>query len=156
MSNNWIEWKDRPSIFPFMEGGEVLEVDFGGSVRKLLDCAAFESAYFNPNYCNQYRLYGITEDNTSVKVNDLNGLIEEIEPIVTDKKDKGSHYRYKYKGIKLDPYRICKLYGVPQGPHEYMLKKLLRASGKGHSEEDLIQELQCCLDRWKEMLQEDK
>ena len=36
-----------------------------------------------------------------------------------------------------------------------MLKKLLRGAGKGHSEKDLVTELQCSLDRWKEMMAED-
>jgi hypothetical protein len=70
--------------------------------------------------------------------------------------DKGAHYRYSFKGVKFDPYRVCKLYGIEGGPREHMTKKLLRGSGKGHSEEDLIKELQCCLDRWKEMIEEDK
>ena len=35
------------------------------------------------------------------------------------------------------------------------MKKVLRGSDKGHTEEDLINEIQCCLDRWKEMVKED-
>ena len=69
--------------------------------------------------------------------------------------DKGSHYRYQYKGINLDPYRVCKVYGIAGGPHEHIVKKALRGLRKGHSEQDLILELQCCLDRWQEMLEED-
>lgn len=69
--------------------------------------------------------------------------------------DKGKHYRFVFKGIKFDPYRIAKMYGVKGGPQEHMLKKLLRGQGKGHTEEDLLKELQCCLDRWKEMYEED-
>jgi hypothetical protein len=61
-----------------------------------------------------------------------------------------------FKGIKFDPYRIAKMYGLTGGPREHMLKKLLRGEGKGHTEADLLQELQCCLDRWKEMYEEDK
>lgn len=69
--------------------------------------------------------------------------------------DKGSHYRYTYKGIKLDPYRVCEIYNIGGGPREHMTKKLLRGPAKGHSEQELIDELQCCLDRWKEMVLED-
>ena len=50
--------------------------------------------------------------------------------------------------FRLDPYRICHEYEVGGGPREHMLKKLLRDSSKGHSEADVIAELQSCLDRW--------
>jgi hypothetical protein len=83
-------------------------------------------------------------------------LKEGTTPITSDKEDKGAHYRFMFKGVKFDPYRICKMYGVGGGPREHMLKKILRGSGKGHTEDDLIKELQCCLDRWKEMIKEDK
>jgi len=76
-------------------------------------------------------------------------------PITSSNKDKGAHYRYMHEGVKLDPYRVCKLFIINGGPHEHMTKKILRGSGKGHSEDDLIKELQCCLDRWKEMIEED-
>ena len=70
--------------------------------------------------------------------------------------DKGSHYRFEFKGVKFDPYRVCKMYGIQGGPQEHMIKKLLRGAGKGHTVEDLVKELQCCLDRWKEMIEEDR
>lgn len=83
--------------------------------------------------------------------------------------DIGRHYRYRYIRnltadeiktnkvvVKLDPYRICQVYGVRGGPREHIIKKALRGTGKGYSETELIDEIQCCLDRWKEMLQEDK
>jgi len=76
-------------------------------------------------------------------------------PITSSNKDKGAHYRYMYEGVKFDPYRVCKLFEIRGGPHEHMTKKVLRGSGKGHSKDDLIKELQCCLDRWKEMIEEE-
>lgn len=69
--------------------------------------------------------------------------------------DPGNHYRYTYKGIKLDPYRICQIVGMNGGPREHMTKKLLRGTDKDHTEMELVEELQCCLDRWREMLVED-
>lgn len=70
--------------------------------------------------------------------------------------DKGAHYRrFEYKGVKFDPYRVCQLYDIGGGPREHMLKKLLRGTTKGHTERELVAELQCSLDRWKEMLEED-
>lgn len=83
--------------------------------------------------------------------------------------DVGSHYRFTYRHalsneeieagvamVKMDPYRICTLYEVGGGPLEHMIKKALRGVRKGHSEDALINELQACLDRWKEMVQEDR
>lgn len=84
------------------------------------------------------------------------------------KNDVGSHYRFIFKHkitevdmergyamVKTDPYRVCKIYGVDGGPREHIIKKALRGKGKGHSELELVNELQSCLDRWKEMLNED-
>lgn len=67
-----------------------------------------------------------------------------------------SHYKHSFKGIKLDPYRICRVYGIGGGPREHMLKKLLRGTEKGHSEDFLIAELQSSLDRWRQMLEEER
>lgn len=69
--------------------------------------------------------------------------------------DKGKHYRYEFKGVKFDPYRVARMYDLGGGPREHMVKKLLRGTGKGHTERELIDELQCCLDRWKEMVDEE-
>jgi hypothetical protein len=69
--------------------------------------------------------------------------------------DPGKHYRYHFKGVKIDPYRIAKIYNLGGGPREHMVKKLLRGFDKGHTEEQLVAELQSCLDRWKEMMGEE-
>jgi hypothetical protein len=80
-------------------------------------------------------------------------------------KDVGAHYRYSFTRkltpaekrsgqvtVKMDPYRICDIYKVGGGPREHIIKKALRGREKCHSEEELINELQSCLDRWKEMV----
>lgn len=69
--------------------------------------------------------------------------------------DVGAHYRYSYKGVKMDPYRICKLYGVEGGPREHALKKLLRGASKGHTEQEMWAEVMACARRALEMLDED-
>ncbi len=82
--------------------------------------------------------------------------------------DPGKHYRYVYQqkvtqddlskgyvSVKMDPYRVCALYKVGGGPREHIAKKALRGEDKGHTTIELINELQSCLDRWKEMLGED-
>lgn len=65
------------------------------------------------------------------------------------------YYHYEFKGLKLDPYRICEIYKIGGGPREHMIKKLLRGGDKGHEPGKLISELQSALDRWREMLNED-
>lgn len=78
-----------------------------------------------------------------------------VDPEEVKAVDPGEHYRYSYHGVNIDPYRICRIYDLGGGPREHMTKKLLRGSGKGHEELELINELQCCLDRWREMYEED-
>lgn len=68
--------------------------------------------------------------------------------------DNGKHYRYSFQGVKLDPYRIARVYGVDGGPREHILKKILRGTTKGHTELEVISEVQSCLDRWREMVEE--
>lgn len=66
------------------------------------------------------------------------------------------YYNHIYKGIKLDIYRILKIYGIVEPVQQHAIKKLLRAgkSIKGLSID--IQETIDCLERWKEMIKEDK
>lgn len=81
--------------------------------------------------------------------------------------DKGKHYRFSFKQrlteqdkengfvvVNLDPYRISATYELG-GWREHIVKKTLRGTEKGHTEQELIDELQCCLDRAKQMLEEE-
>ena len=70
-----------------------------------------------------------------------------------------SYYNKRFRGVKIDPYRICKLYGINGGPHEHITKKCLRGVHKDdgiNNELELIQVLRGQLDRWEEMLIEDR
>jgi hypothetical protein len=69
--------------------------------------------------------------------------------------DRGAHYRYKYNGIKLDPYRISRVYGL-SGPREHAVKKLLRGTDKGHTEKDMWLEIIATATRAIEMIEEDE
>lgn len=65
------------------------------------------------------------------------------------------HYNYKYKDVKIDPYRVMYEYGITHPAHQHALKKLMRA-GKAHK--DLSGDIQEVIDsllRWKEMVEED-
>lgn len=69
--------------------------------------------------------------------------------------DSGAHYRYEYKGVKLDPYRILDVYGIKHPSHQHAIKKLLRAGDSLKGKEQDIKEVIDTLNRWLEMLAED-
>lgn len=50
------------------------------------------------------------------------------------KEDAGNHYRFSYKGINLDPFRIAKIYNMQSFALMTVLKKILCAGGRGHKE----------------------
>lgn len=81
--------------------------------------------------------------------------------------DKGKHYRHSFKlrlsqedltngyvTVNLDPYRISDVYELG-GWREHVVKKALRGTLKGHSEQELIDELRACIDRAEQMMRED-
>jgi len=67
-----------------------------------------------------------------------------------------AHYQHHYKGIKLDPYRICDVYNVGGGAREQIIKKGLRWTEKGDSERAVIKEIMQACERRLEMLDEDE
>jgi len=65
------------------------------------------------------------------------------------------HYKYSYKGIKLDPYRILDIYKITCPAQQHAIKKLLRA---GNSVKELKQDITEVIDTLKrklEMLEEE-
>lgn len=75
---------------------------------------------------------------------------------VDDKPDTGKHYRYQYKGIQIDPYRIFRVYGITDPAIQHAVKKLLVAGSRGSkSTAQDIQESIDALARWQSMEQED-
>jgi hypothetical protein len=38
-----------------------------------------------------------------------------------------NHYRYFYKGLLLDPYRVIEVYKITHPGHQQAVKKILRA-----------------------------
>ena len=71
--------------------------------------------------------------------------------------DHGKHYRYEHKGVKLDPFRIAKIYGMQSFAMMTILKKCLCAGDRGHKDyrQDL-NDIICAAQRELEMLDEDK
>ncbi len=81
---------------------------------------------------------------------------QKIEEIPVAKPDAGAHYRFQYKGINLDPFRISAIYGITNFAQLTVLKKVLCAGNRGYK--DTVQDIDdciCALERWKEMLAED-
>lgn len=71
--------------------------------------------------------------------------------------DQGKHYRYMYRGIKLDPARICDIYGVQSLLIGQAIKKLLVAGKRGmKSREQDLKDVLCAVTRELEMIEEAK
>ena len=66
------------------------------------------------------------------------------------------HYRFQFNGVKLDPYRILEVYGIHHPAHQHAIKKLLRAGKSIKDLEQDIDEVILTLNRWKEMLNEER
>ena len=69
--------------------------------------------------------------------------------------DRGKHYRFEYKGIKLDPFRIACIYNL-DGVGLTILKKNLVTGNRGHKDkkQDYL-DIICAAQRGIEMLEED-
>lgn len=75
----------------------------------------------------------------------------------SDKKDHGSHYRYEYKGIKLDPARILTIYEQSDVLLGAIVKKALCAGSRGHKDfKQDLNDIICAAERRLEMLEEDE
>lgn len=72
------------------------------------------------------------------------------------KVDQGKHYRFSYKGIKLDPARICRIYGVSDVLIGAIVKKALCAGKRGGKDfkQDML-DIICAAERLIEMHNED-
>jgi len=91
-------------------------------------------------------------DDRAVRITPNTGVAE-----IGGHKDTGNHYRYSYKGIKLDPARIMAIYKNPHTMAGSIVKKALVAGERG--QKDLLQDIDdiiCAAVRWREMVLEDK
>lgn len=107
-------------------------------------------------------VFVLTDDDVLTKIDvDNKGLYyyytNVLELIEEDKQElkEYEHYKYSYKGIKLDPYRILDIYKITCPAQQHAIKKLLRA---GNSVKELKQDITEVIDTLKrklEMLEED-
>lgn len=77
--------------------------------------------------------------------------------VETEHKDTGQHYRFTYKGIRLDPARIVLVYEANHPMQRTIIKKSLCAGDRG--KKSLIEDIDDIISaavRWKEMLAEDE
>lgn len=115
---------------------------------------------------NIHEEHAVDEEHTVVAV----GSKEEADKVLgidrSAKRDMGKHYRYSFRlnltlediengfvMVNLDPYRISTVYNLG-GWREHLVKKGIRGTEKGHTEKELLDELQCILDRAKQMYEE--
>lgn len=88
---------------------------------------------------------------------------------MSDKKDPAAHYGHTLRApitdddiargfveIQADPYRIAEVYRMRGGPREQIMKKCLRFTDKGQSEDKVIADIESALTRWKAMRDEDR
>ncbi len=75
--------------------------------------------------------------------------------MTTLNEDRAKHYRFSYRGVKLDPYRIFSVYDIGHPAQQHAIKKLLRAGKSVKTLEQDIDEVIITLQRWKEMIMED-
>lgn len=70
-------------------------------------------------------------------------------------KAEDKHYKFQYKGITLDPYRIFRIYGITDPEQQHSIKKLLRAGKSIKPLKQDILEVIMTLNRWVEIIEED-
>lgn len=71
--------------------------------------------------------------------------------------DTGSHYRFEYKGIKLDPARVCMIYNQTDLLLATIVKKSLCAGNRGHKDfKQDLKDIITAAERRLEMLDEDE
>lgn len=104
-----------------------------------------------PDVEGHYQIFGVDHDDWHYFHRDEFEVIE-----IPAQEDVGSHYRYQYKGVKLDPYRVFLVWGVTDPALQHAIKKLGMAGQRGGKdfERDLL-EAKASIERRLEMLGED-
>lgn len=123
---------DRPEV-----NGKITEISSSGKpVATIVDS-------------NMYRRYAYLTDIVLVE----EPKTEQIKPY--EKTKEYEYYKYSYKGVKLDPYRILSIYKITCPAQQHAIKKLLRAGNSIKELKEDITEVIDTLKRKLEMLEED-
>lgn len=76
---------------------------------------------------------------------------------MTEKIDKGKHYRLAYRGIKFDPARAGRIYEITDPMLFQAFKKIAFAGKRGHKDRiSDIEDAVCALNRFLEIEKEDE
>ena len=73
----------------------------------------------------------------------------------TKKEPTPSRYRWTYKGVTFDWYRLTEILGLKSQPQIHAIKKLIRAGQSIKSTTQDIDEAIDALNRWQEMIKEE-
>lgn len=76
--------------------------------------------------------------------------------MIKDYQQHGKHYDYTFQGVRIDPYRVMYQYNITHPAHQHALKKLMRAGMSIKDLEQDIDEVVSTLNRWKDMIEEEK
>jgi hypothetical protein len=67
--------------------------------------------------------------------------------------DINQHYQGNtFQGVKFDPYLVARIFNMKGGPLEHIMKKCLRGERKGHTEEQVLNEIICAAKRGLEII----
>lgn len=138
-----------------IKAGDYVKVTSCHSVYKGVEGVVEEVDY---SYCFLWPMYvvnGVRFDRSELELVETqdDGQTEGQE---VSQEEEYEYYKYYYKGIKLDPYRIITIYDIKCPAQQHAIKKLLRA---GNSIKDLKQDIREVIDtleRKLEMMEEDE
>lgn len=74
---------------------------------------------------------------------------------MSDKSDAGKHYRFTYKGIQLDPFRLARIYKITNPAQFTILKKTVRLGTGGKDKAQDLKDIISAAERELELMQED-
>lgn len=74
---------------------------------------------------------------------------------MSDKPDPGKHYRFSYKGIKLDPFRLARIYKITNPAQFTILKKAIRLGTGGKDKVQDLKDIISAAERELELMRED-
>jgi hypothetical protein len=115
---------------------------------------AFNASANDDPVAYRSRLLG-PQDGEALAKSILRAEIESAAHLLERSEKLGAHYDYTYKGIKLDPYRIFKVYGITDPAQQHAAKKILRAGQSIKNLKRDIREVIATCERWLEMLEEE-
>lgn len=67
-----------------------------------------------------------------------------------------NRYRWSWRGVSFDFYRLCEILGLKSEPQKHAIKKFIRAGQSVKTTAQDIDEGIAAAERWKEMLREDE